>query len=129
MSVDSVGNFFTIIRNSVMCAKRSVSVPFSNMKYQIANILFREGFINEVSIFGSGVEKKIILNLRYHSSESAIHSIEQVSKPGRRVYVPVDKIPVVDGFGISILTTSSGIVTGKEAVQKGIGGEIICKIW
>jgi small subunit ribosomal protein S8 len=130
MSIDSIGDFLTIIRNGVFRAKRSVEASFSVMRYNIANALQEEGFIKGVAVDGAGVNKKIVVSLKYINNESVIHEIGRVSKPSRRVYRDVNSVPsVAGGTGVSILTTSSGILTNKNAKKIGVGGEVICIVW
>lgn len=131
MSIDTIGNFLTIIRNGVMSSKRFVAIPHSKMKYQIAQILEQEGFVKSVSIIDdeSGF-KNIKIALKYVDGESAIHEIDRVSVPGLRVYKSISNVsPVIGGLGVSILSTSKGIMTNKKARQQSIGGEIICTVW
>jgi small subunit ribosomal protein S8 len=130
MSVDSMGDFLTIIRNGVLRGKAIVSAPFSAMRHSIALTLQEEGYVKGVSVDGSGVCKRILLSLKYVNNESVIHEIGRVSKPGRRTYRGAKNISLVaGGTGISILTTSSGILTGKRAMQIGVGGEVVCIVW
>ncbi len=130
MSVDSIGNFFTSIRNAVARASRFVKVPYSKFKYQIGLILLEEGFVKDVCIEGDGIDKKIVVFLKYVNNESVIHEVKQVSKPGRRVYIKFNSIPIViGGLGIAIVTTSNGVMTNKKLKEQNIGGELICTIW
>ncbi len=131
MSIDTIGDFLTIIRNGVMASKRFVLIPHSQMKYQIAQILEQEGFVKSVSLVDdeSGF-KQIKVALKYVDGESAIHEIDRVSVPGRRVYKSISDVsPVIGGLGVSILSTSKGIMTNKKARQQSVGGEIICTVW
>ncbi len=129
MSIDSIGNFLTIIRNGIMASKYEVIIPYSRLKHQIVQILKNEGFIN--SFFVSDTEKKELkVVLRYVGGESAIHEITRKSRPGRRLYVSATHIePVIGGLGVSILTTNKGIMTNKQAKDLSIGGEVICAVW
>lgn len=130
MSIDSVGNFLTSVRNAVARAACMVNVPYSKFKHEIANILFQEGFIKDISIVGEGIEKKLVLSFKYVKNESVIHEIRQISKPSRRVYVKSNAIPtVIDGLGIAIFTTNLGLMTNNQLKEKKIGGEFICTIW
>lgn len=130
MSVDSVGNFLTSLRNSIARVNCLVKVPYSKFKNEIANVLLQEGFLKNVYFEGEGIEKKLILVLRYIHNESVIHEITQISKPGRRVYKKVSLMPtVVGGLGIAILATNKGVMTNKQAKELKVGGEIICTIW
>jgi small subunit ribosomal protein S8 len=118
MSVDTIGNFLTIIRNGVLASKREVTSAYSRLKYQIAQILKQEGFIKDVIVFED--EKK----------HKYIHEITRISTPGRRVYETVAHLkPVIGGLGVAILTTNCGVITDKQAKQLTVGGEVICTVW
>ncbi len=131
MSIDAIGDFLTIIRNGVMVAKPSVKVPHSNMRQQIASLLKDEGFVKSVSVDQDEAGKKVItINLKYVDGESAIHEITRVSKPSRREYTGSKTIkPVIGGLGVTILTTSNGVMTQNKAKQLGVGGEVLCTVW
>lgn len=132
MSIDSIGNFLTIIRNGIMASKLSVIAPHSIMNESIAKILKQEGFINGHEVVTENNHKKIKINLRYVEGESVIHALERVSKPSRRIYTAAKNIkPVIGGLGISIVSTNRGVITDKQAQETGVnvGGEIICKVW
>lgn len=132
MSIDSIGDFLTIIRNGVMVSKPFVTAPYSKMRYAIAQILENEGFINGFVVINadSVSEKRIKVVLRYVDGESAIHEIQRESKPGRRVYAGSKEIkPVIGQLGISILTTSRGVIAHQKAQKLSVGGEVICTVW
>lgn len=137
MSIDVIGNFLTIIRNSLMRSKLSVVVPYSRMREAIAKILKEEGFIRDYVILDEVPTKKALkIYLKYVHGESVIHEIKRVSTPGRRRYVGVTKArgfrsldPVIGGLGLSVLTTSHGIISHKKAKELGVGGEVICTVW
>lgn len=131
MSVDTIGNFFTTIRNAIIRISHTVNVPYSKFKYEISLILLKEGYVSSVSIHQKDeLRKYIVIGLKYVNNESAIHEIKQVSKPGKRVYVKSTCVPtVIGGLGVAILTTSQGVMTNKESLKKSIGGELICTIW
>lgn len=131
MSVDFVGNFLTIIRNGVMISKSSVTAPYSKLCFEIAQLLKNEGFIKNVVVDEDATQKKILkISLKYYHGESVIHEITRLSKPGRRYYAGTHYIkPVINGLGMSILTTSQGVISDKEAKTRGIGGEVICSVW
>lgn len=130
MSIDTIGNFLTIIRNGVMVALPDVKAPYSNLKYQIASILKDEGYIWDFSIEGEGAHKSLKIVLKYVDGESTIHEITRVSKPGRRVYRGASSLdPVIGGLGIAIITTPRGVITNKKARQLCVGGEVICTVW
>jgi small subunit ribosomal protein S8 len=130
MSIDTIGNFLTIIRNGVLISAAAVKIPFSKMKHQIALLLKEEGFIYDATVEGEGKDKKIVVYLKYKNGESVIHEIKRVSVPGRRAYESISNLkPVIGGLGVTILTTSRGVMTHKKARHLGVGGEIICTIW
>lgn len=136
MSVDSIGDFLTIIRNGLMRSKLSVVAPYSRMREAIALILKEEGFIRDYSVLEDGPIKKVKIFLKYYSGESVIHEIKRISKPGRRRYAKITKKrgfhrlkPVIGGLGLSILTTSHGVISHKKAKKLGVGGEVVCTVW
>lgn len=132
MSIDSIANFITIIRNGIMVSKQTVTAPYSKMRHSIAEILKNEGFIHDFSIANSDqpAEKTLRIILKYVDGESAIHEIRRISTPGRRVYVASKDIkPVIGQLGISILTTNRGLVVNRQAKKFNIGGEVICTVW
>jgi small subunit ribosomal protein S8 len=132
MSVDSIANFITIIRNGVMATKPFVSAPYSKMSYSIAQILKDEGFIHDFAVMNTDSEAKKLLKvvLKYVDGEAVIHEITRVSKLGRRVYVGSQDIkPVIGQLGISILTTNRGVIANKKAKKLSVGGEVICTVW
>lgn len=130
MSFDSIGNFLTIIRNAIARAKKLATVKYSVIKHKIVEVLKEEGFIKDFSILNEGVDKKLIIYFKYMENESVIHEINQISKPGRRIYVDVSSIPtVIGGLGIAIMTTNKGVITNKKAKNIKTGGEIICTVW
>lgn len=131
MSRDAIGDFLTIIRNGIARSKESVIAPYSNMRFELAKILKEEGFVNNFVVIETESSKRgLKLFLRYMDGEAAIHEIKRESTPGRRKYARIhDLKPVIGGLGISILTTSSGIMTNKKAKELKVGGEIVCTVW
>lgn len=131
MSIDCIGDFLTIIRNATRVSKTSVLVPHSNIRYAIAMLLKQEGFVRDVGIEDVGNNKKNIkIMLKYVNGESVIHEIKRMSTPGCRMYSPIEGVkPVIGGIGISILTTSRGVLTHKQAKKLHVGGEVICTVW
>lgn len=128
--MDVIGDFLTIIRNGIAVSKLSVSIPYSKLKNSILLILKDEGFIRDFNIEGDGVKKNLRVFLKYVDGESVIHEISRVSKPGRRMYRGFkDLKPVIGGLGLSILTSSIGVITNKQAKSNSVGGEIICTVW
>jgi small subunit ribosomal protein S8 len=132
MSIDTIGDFLTIIRNAVLCKKTFVIAPDSKVNCAIAAILQREGFVRDVEKVASetSVGAKIKIRLKYDDGESAIHEIKRVSTPGRRVYEGVVQLRrVIGGLGIVVVTTNQGLMTDKEARQRSVGGEVLCTVW
>jgi small subunit ribosomal protein S8 len=130
MSVDSIGNFLTIIRNGIKVSNPFVITPLSKMNKSIAQILEAEGFIKRFEEIEQDGLKRLKIFLKYVNGESAIHELDRISKLSRRSYAGVGEVkPVIGGLGVSILTTNRGVVTHKQAKKFGVGGEIICTVW
>ena len=133
---DPIADMLTRIRNAVRAEHPQVSMPSSKMKISIAKILVEEGFIGnyEVTEDKDLVHKTLTLDLKYvgvrRTKRSVITNLERISLPGQRIYTGKDEIPyVLSGMGISILTTSQGVMTGRSAKKLGVGGELVCKVW
>ncbi|HRP01229.1 MAG TPA: 30S ribosomal protein S8 [Candidatus Kapabacteria bacterium] len=127
---DSIADFITRIRNAGQAGHKTVDAPASKVKASIAALLKEQGFINDFEKIEDGVQGAIRVHLKYFKRKPVIKDIVRISKPGRRVYVPADKLPRVNnGLGIAIISTSHGIMTGKKARQINIGGEVICTVW
>lgn len=128
MTTDPIADMLTRIRNAIMARKESLTMPYSKMKEAIAKILKDNKFIADYSVDESGKFKQLSIILA--EDRETITSLVRVSKPGRRAYVGVKEIPlVVGGRGIVILSTPGGVMAGREARKKGLGGELICKVW
>jgi len=113
-----------------MVGKRIVELPFSKMKFAVAELLASEGYVAKAEKSGTFPRQEIKITLKYHGKASVITNVIRKSKPGLRVYVNATKIPtVVGGLGIAILSTPQGIMTGKEARKRNTGGELLCEIW
>ena len=128
---DPIADMITRVRNGMAVEKRFVDVPSSNLKKRIAFILKEESYIKDFMFVQNGVKTVIRIFLKYdRTGEAVISGIERVSRPGLRVYVGINEIPrVLDGLGISILSTSKGVISNKTAKRIGVGGEILCKVW
>jgi len=125
---DSIADLLTRIRNANTARKSRVVMPYSKLKEQVAGILKDSGFVRDVKVTAAGGFKSLEIDLS--SDPEAITSLVRVSKPGRRVYTSAKDIPLVlGGRGLVILSTSGGVMTGREARHKGLGGELICKVW
>lgn len=138
--IDPIADMLTRIRNASLVKKADVILPMSRVKFNIAQILEKEGFISSAVVIPGGKELKknktskfdqIRLVLKYDKDgNSRVSSLKRISKPGRRVYVDRANInQVLNGFGISIISTSKGIMTGKQARRENVGGEFICEIY
>ncbi|MDD2913228.1 MAG: 30S ribosomal protein S8 [Candidatus Pacebacteria bacterium] len=128
---DPIADMLSRIRNAKAVSKKTVSIPFSNLKYRLANILLEEKFVAKVEKKGRNTSRTIEIDLKYEKEgESVITGLKRISKPGQRIYSGSDKIKGVrGGYGISVVSTPKGLMTGKEAKKKNLGGEIICEIW
>lgn len=131
MSIDTVGSFLTVIRNALKVYKRSIIVPFSNFNNEIARVLQEEGYIKNFKKNDLANNKaELVVDLKYVDGESVIHEIVRLSTPGRRRYAGVKEFkPVIGGLGISILSTSQGVMSDRQARDKLVGGELLCKVW
>lgn len=127
---DPISDMLTSIRNAQAVKKDTVSIPFSNLKYGIAKILEKEGFIEKVEKKGKIMKRFIEISLKYTDNLPAISGLKRISKPGQRIYSNRRKIKKVKGgYGIAIISTPKGLITDKEARKQKLGGEIICEIW
>lgn len=127
MTTDPIADMLTRIRNGIMSGKTEIEVPYSKLKSAIAEILQANGYLGKVTVTQEGSFKQLKLQL---NGDSQPESLVRVSKPGRRIYAKANEIPSVrTGKGIVILSTPAGIMTGKEARTKGVGGELICKVY
>lgn len=128
---DPVADMLTRLRNANTAFHDSVSLPSSKLKANIAEILKREGFIADWKVEDARVGKTLTLDLKYGADrERSISGLKRVSKPGLRVYARSTEIPqVLGGLGVAILSTSSGLLTDREAEQKGVGGEVLAYVW
>lgn len=128
---DSIADFLVRIKNGQKARFDKVDIPASRMKTDIARILKEEGYIKNFKVIKDDKQGMIRVHLKYiDNREGAITGLKRVSKPGRRVYVGHDEIPkVLNGLGISILSTSKGVMTDRAARQEGIGGELVCSVW
>lgn len=127
---DPIADMLTRIRNAQRANHNSVQMPSSNFKLAIAKILKKEGYIEDVIQYKKGFKITLEVVLKKNDSKYAISEIERVSKPGQRVYTGKDRIPkVLNGYGLAIISTSQGLMTDAEAISKGLGGEIVFKVW
>lgn len=131
MMTDPVADFLTRIRNAVSIERPYVDVPFSQLKKDIADALKREGFVWDCSVIEGTPRNTLRVDLKYGpNGERVIQKIKRVSTPGRRVYCGVGELPnVLQGLGICLLSTNQGVLSGREAKQKNVGGEVLCELY
>lgn len=132
MYTDPIADFLTRIRNAQMARHKVVEVPASNLKKEMTKILFEKGYILNYKFVDDEVQGKIKIALKYHpkTKRPAITEIARISKPGLRKYAGADNLPrVLNGLGISILSTSRGVMTDKEARKHNVGGELLCYVY
>ena len=128
---DPIADMLTRIRNANVVKHETVDVPASNMKKELSRILLEEGFIRGYDVIEDGKQGIIRIQLKYgQAGERVISGLKRISKPGMRVYAAKDEVPkVLNGLGISIISTSKGILTDKQARKENVGGEVICYVW
>ena len=128
---DPIADMLTRIRNASGAYHETVSMPYSKLKSRIAEILKTEGYIAGWSEEEAEVGKTLVIELKYGKSrERAITNVRRISKPGLRVYAKSTNLPkVLGGMGVAILSTSSGLLTDKQAAKKGVGGEVLAYVW
>ena len=133
--MDSISDFFIRIKNAYAVKKDRVVIPFSNLKFEMAKILETKGFVAAVrkkkKVKKTGKEQLLLdLKLKYQDKEPAFNNVKLISRPSRRIYLKKDEIkPVQDGFGVLIISTSKGVMSGEEAKKLGVGGQAIAEVW
>jgi small subunit ribosomal protein S8 len=128
---DPIADFLTRLRNANSAHHDSVTIPYSKLKSHIAEILQAEGYIQSWKVEDAPVGKYLVIELKYGPNrERSLAGIKRVSKPGLRVYAKSTNLPkVLGGLGVAILSTSSGLLTDKQAAKKGVGGEVLAYVW
>jgi small subunit ribosomal protein S8 len=129
---DTISDMLTRIRNSCLARHETTKVPATKMTRSIAKVLKDEGFIAEYEEAGEGIKKELVISLKYKGKnrKPIINALKRVSKPGLRVYSNSKDLPkVLGGIGIAIISTSSGIMTDRQARSAGVGGEVLCYVW
>lgn len=129
--MDTIGEFLTRVRNAGLARHEKVDVPNSKVRVGIAGVLKEAGYIRDFKVVKDGKQGMMRIYLRYlDDGRHAITSVDRASRPGRRLYVTCDSIPNVrSGFGISVLSTSKGFMSGKKATEARLGGELVCTLW
>lgn len=126
----SVGDFVIHLKNAALARKKEITTPYSNIKKSIAKVLAKEGFIDSVKEETVDNKKVLVVALRYQRRKPVITDVTLVSKPSLRVYIGADEIGSQQGrSSIAVLSTNSGVLTGREAMKKRAGGELLFKIW
>lgn len=129
---DTISDMLTRIRNACLVRHQTTNIPSTKMTRSIAQVLKEEGFIADFEETGEGIKKHLVLSLKYKGKnrQPIIRALKRVSRPGLRVYKNRKELPkVMGGIGIAIISTSSGIMTDREARRQGVGGEVLCYIW
>ncbi len=128
---DPIADMLTRIRNAAKVRKKDVSIPSSRLKVEIAKVLKDEGYIKNYRVIGDKKQGVLSITLKYTDDRKCvITGLKRASRPGCRVYIKADSIPkILGGLGIVILSTSTGIATGKRCEELGVGGEVLCYIW
>lgn len=125
-----IGDMLTRIKNGLAAGHLQVVMPHSKLKVAIAKQLVENNYIEEYQIEEKHPQSDLVIKLRYVHKEPAITGVKQVSKPGRRLYAKVNKIPVtLGGYGMTLVSTSRGVLTDEQARQQNVGGELLCQIW
>jgi len=130
MYTDPIADMLTRIRNATLAKKSELVLPYSKFKFSLAQVLLKEGFIGSVSEV-AGKHRIIQIGLKYGpDGDGVIAGIKRVSKPGQRIYLPVDKIPRTNsGYGITVVSTPKGLLTDRQARKDRLGGEVVCQVW
>ena len=132
-AIDPIADMLTRVRNACMARHAQVAMPTSKVREAIARILKEEGFIQDYEVLPGKISSTLLIHLKYtreRHPRSVINDLQRVSRPGRRAYYQKQDIPWVrSGLGISIVSTSKGVMTGRQARRMGIGGEVLCNVW
>jgi small subunit ribosomal protein S8 len=126
---DPIADMLTRIRNGQKARKVSVTMPSSTAKLAVAKVLKDEGYVTDFSEIADGAKKELTVELKYFEGKAVIEQVKRVSKPGLRIYRSMDDLPkVLGGLGVAIVSTSAGVMSDRQAREKGIGGEVLCII-
>ena len=127
---DPIGDMIARIKNAQLRNHKVVELPSSNFKISISEILKSEGYIIDYKINNETIKPTLLINLKYHSGNPVISTIERISKPGRRIFSSAESLPKINnGLGIAIISTPKGVMTDLDARKQKVGGEIICKVF
>lgn len=126
---DPISDMLTRIRNAQKVFHKEIEMPSSTLKVSIADVLKREGYIENYAVIGDAPKLSLKIGLKYFKSKPVIRSIKKVSRPGLRVFKSADDLPkILGGLGVVIVSTSKGVLTDKEAREQGVGGEVLCYV-
>ena len=128
---DPIADMLTRIRNANKALQAKVEMPSSSLKVELARVLKEEGYITSYAVVKDGAFDKLVVELKYTDGRRRVISqIKRISKPGRRMYAKKDNLPkVLGGLGTAVISTSSGLMTAREAQRQGVGGEVVCFVW
>ena len=127
---DTMSDFLTRIRNAYRASHKDVQIPYTGLSEKVGKVLLDLGYIESLEVAGEGVRKAICVKVKYVEGKSVINGLQRISKPSRRVYVGYKEIkPVMNGLGVAILSTPSGVMSDVDARKKQIGGEVLCNVW
>lgn len=127
---DPIADMLTRIRNAQTAGKAFVRIPASKLKFQLGKLLQSEGYVGDVKYDGAGIEKRVVIDLKYDDGAPVIQRIERVSRPGLRQYKSKQAVPTVNaGLGVAVMSTSKGLLVDREARKLGIGGEVLCTVF
>jgi small subunit ribosomal protein S8 len=130
MYTDPIADMLTRIRNALAARHSELVMPYSKMKENLASLMVSEGFLSGVKVKETGVKKTLVISLKYVDSHPVIVNLKRISTPGQRMYAKVDKIPRTNGgFGLTVISTSKGLISDRQARKERTGGELICQIW
>ncbi|MCB9802510.1 30S ribosomal protein S8 [Candidatus Nomurabacteria bacterium] len=127
---DPIADMLTRIRNAVAVKKPEVVLPFSKVKFNIAKLLESENYVEKAELIKEANFDKVKITLKYNDDQPAISHLKRISKPGQKIYINSQEIPrILNGYGLAIISTSQGIMSGKQAKVAKVGGELMCEIW
>jgi len=130
MTTDPIADIIIRIKNAHMARHATVEVPYSKIKKSIADILVEEGYVSDAVVKEGTPFDTLVLTLKYIGRLPVINDVKRLSKPGRRLYAPAKQLPrALGGYGITIISTSRGVMTDKKARKENIGGELLCQVW
>jgi len=127
---DPIADMLNRIKNAQVVGHLTVEMPFSNLKYEIAKILEKKGFVEKIEKKGRKAKKTMEIVLKYNDKAPAVLGVKRISKPGQRIYLASSRMKKIkEGYGMAIVSTSQGLMTDREAKKQKLGGEVLCEIW